>query len=408
MSIAQASAGLAITIAEGLLDPHRVLAADPVRPAASLQGLAGTALLHARLSAVSPVFEAAARSHWHAAAAHAPRRRTTSSGTFAAPGGLATSLILGESYLPDPEPQRQAVRHAVRWLSARTADKAATHQDLLRQGPVAPSWALYDVITGLTGSGRILLAAQARGHDHAERGLVAALTTLQAMINTPQGDTRPGWWLPPGSRPNTAGFPAAGAAETGMAHGIAGPLSLIATAASAGWSVDGQATAIRTAAHWLLKWQDPDTKTWPPHITGTELDSGNHAPSPPAGRRDAWCYGTPGISRALALAGHALADPRLASAATAALDALAARPATQWDASGPALCHGYAGVLHCAGPGHDPLASQAATIICAKYRNCGEPGFLTGAAGTALALADHGGLPARADPVRWDAALLLS
>jgi lantibiotic biosynthesis protein len=59
----------AITIAERLLDPARVLAAVPGRPATSLQSLAGTALLHARLAQASPVFEAAAHAHWTAAAA---------------------------------------------------------------------------------------------------------------------------------------------------------------------------------------------------------------------------------------------------------------------------------------------------------------------------------------------------
>jgi hypothetical protein len=37
-----------------------------------------------------------------------------------------------------------------------------------------------------------------------------------------------------------------------------------------------------------------------------------------------------------------------------------------------------------------------------------EPGFLTGAAGIALALADHGDLPVPPVPARWDAVLLLS
>ncbi len=37
-----------------------------------------------------------------------------------------------------------------------------------------------------------------------------------------------------------------------------------------------------------------------------------------------------------------------------------------------------------------------------------EPGLLTGAAGTALALADHGQLPTPTAPARWDSLLLLS
>ncbi|GAA0417122.1 hypothetical protein Acor_21100 [Acrocarpospora corrugata] len=39
-----------------------------------------------------------------------------------------------------------------------------------------------------------------------------------------------------------------------------------------GWTVDGHTTAVRTAATWLLAQQAPCTTSWPPYITGTELD----------------------------------------------------------------------------------------------------------------------------------------
>jgi hypothetical protein len=193
---------------------------------------------------------------------------------------------------------------------------------------------------------------------------------------------------------------------------IAGPLALLSVAHLSGYSVAGQATAICEAAHWLLRWRTNDT--WRPHVTGTELDTGAAAPVP--GRRDAWCYGSPGISRSLTLAGQATGDQALTDAATAATAALIARPSGQWDVEGPTLCHGYAGVLQATTTDHaaravvdrfDPglrfgfrhLATQTATD---------EPGFLIGAAGVALALADHGYLPARDVLARWDALLLLS
>jgi hypothetical protein len=238
------------------------------------------------------------------------------------------------------------------------------------------------------------------------------------MINDPRGDGRPGWWLPAAGHP--AGVPPSGAAETGMAHGISGPASLLSIAASAGWTVDGQATAIRRAADWLLAWRAPGTCDWPPCITGAELDSGQ--PAPVAGRRDAWCYGIPGISRALALAGRALADPRLAETGDAAIASMAGRPERLWDTEGPALCHGSSGVLQCAAGSHPVTAALAASDVTAQFstrhafgfrdRRGGsapdDPGLLTGAAGIALALADHGDLPAAATPARWDAVLLLS
>jgi lantibiotic biosynthesis protein len=419
---ANRAAQQAMTIAERLLDPARILAAVPSRPAASLQSLAGTALLHARLARASPAFEAAAHAHW-AAAAHTPRPNDTSPGLFTAPAGMAASLILAENHLTDPEAQQPAVRQAVRWLSARTVAKAAAHHDRLRQGTAQLSWALYDVITGFAGTGRILLAALASGHDHAEPGLIAALTTLTTMINNPRSATRPGWWLSPDDHPAASGISPSGAADTGMAHGIAGPLALLSTAATAGWETDGQASAIRTAATWLLTWQTPGTPTWPPHITGTQLDNQQPDHPPTAGRRDAWCYGSPGITIALTAASRAVHDPRPGQVADTAITALATRPAHHWDTEGPALCHGTAGILQSA-TSHQNTATAglAAAAITAAFnprhtfaiqniRNhiaSDDPGLLTGAAGIALALADHGGIPAPTTPTRWDAALLLS
>jgi len=218
MSTAEASAQQAVTVAERLLDPEQVMAAVPGRPGACLQGLAGTALLHARMSAVSPVFTAAARAHWSAAARAASTARP---GIFAAPGGLAASLIIGQGYLTDPGPQLPATAKAVRWLSAKATQASTDWRERLRHGTALPSWALYDVITGLSGTGRILLAAIEADHGEAEQGLTAALDALTTMIAIPRSRTRPGWWLPAAGHPSAMGVPPSGVAETGIAHGRA-------------------------------------------------------------------------------------------------------------------------------------------------------------------------------------------
>ncbi|WP_416210716.1 lanthionine synthetase LanC family protein [Frankia sp. Cas8] len=160
---------------------------------------------------------------------------------------------------------------------------------------------------------------------------------------------------------------------------------------------------------------------WLPPITGDELNAGRAAP--PAGRADAWCYGIPGISRALTLAGQAADEPAAQHAARDALLLLARRQG-RWDVEGPTLCHGYAGVLCAAGAMHDTVvAKQAATAVTDAFdrtRRFGfayiagstvtdRPGFLTGAAGTALTLAEHATFP-MPEGLRttWDALLLLS
>lgn len=409
----------ALAAAERLLDPADVLAAVPAAGGASLaRGLAGTALLHARLAHTDPIFEAAAVRHWAAAAAHARQRNGGSAGIYHSRGGLAASLIIGSPYLTDPGSQQVVTTRAARWLSARALDLARGQRQRLRAGGTHRSWAEYDAISGLAGIGRVLLAALTSGHDECEPGLTATLGTLTAMILTRHGKNRPGWWLPPSRHPPAATDRSSGAATTGMAHGIAGPLALLSTAQTAGWSVTGQGAAIRDAAQWLLRWRA--NSSWPTHVTGHELDTGLAAPA--VGRRDAWCYGAPGIGRALSLAGCALADPRLAEAGVAAITSLASRPAEHWDVNGPTLCHGHAGVLQCAAAGQATTADRAAAAVNTafslqhafgfqhidKHSAADEPGMLTGAAGVALALADHGKLPEPSVAARWDSVLLIS
>lgn len=406
----------ALAIAERLLNTEEILAAVPA--GGFLNGLAGTALLHARLACVDPVFARAAVRHWTAAAQN-PGPHRAAAGIFSSPGGLAASLVIGSAYLSDPDAQRAATARAVRWLATRAIDLAHSRDEHLRAGGVGTPWPIYDAINGLAGVGRVLLAALTAGHDTAEPGLLAALETLTAMIGARHGN-RPGWWLPASEHPSAVTVHPSGAATTGMAHGIAGPLALLATAHAAGWSVAGQRAAIQSAAHWLLRWRADAAHSWAPYVTGDELDSDTAQPTP--GRRDAWCYGAPGISRALILAGSALADPQLTTAGVAAIASLSERPADLWDVEGPALCHGYAGVPQIATTSHCDTGDSAVAAVAKAFTPqltfalrhldngvpSDEPGLLTGAAGVALALADHGQLPAPPVPARWDSILLLS
>lgn len=409
----------AIAAAERLLRVDEVLTAIPAHAAGTLShGLAGTALLHARLSATDPMFAAAAVDHWAEAARHAKSTGDTNPGIYHSTGGVAASLIIGTPYLPDPGPHQAATARAARWLSAQAVEMTEQHRRYLGGGGVGAPWHVYDTITGLAGIGRVLLAAVVSGHLDAEPGLLATLDHLTMIIQARYG-ARPGWWLAADDHPHGVQVNPSGAANTGMAHGIAGPLALLAQARLAGWTVTGQVDAIRDAGHWLLRWRTNGVAIWPPHITGDELDTGFATPVP--GRGDAWCYGIPGISRALTSAGHALGEPQFIEAADLALASLTERPADQWDAEGPTLCHGYAGVLQ-ATAADSVLADRAAAIVTASFdpahrsafQHLGDgsprdnPGFLTGAAGVALTLADHGGVPTRQVPAHWDALLLLS
>lgn len=382
--------------------------------AASLtHGLAGTALLHARLSFLSPVFADAADHHWTAAAARLARNRGAFTGIQGGQGGLAASLIVASVYLPDPDRYHAATSRAAAWLATCARDITARYR---HDSP--PAWHVYDAITGLTGIGRVLLAAHQTGHTAVEPGLDAALTTLTAIL-APRNTPLPGWWLPAQQHPTPASIHPSGAATTGIAHGVAGPLALLAIAYHEGWRIPGQADAIEHATHWLLQWRT-DTGQWPPYITGDEL-SNNQRPSTP-GRTDAWCYGTPGITRALHLAARALDKPDWLHAADNALKQLAERAPHEWDTDGPTLCHGNAGVMQSTVTTCPTINDAAATAVAKafdpealfgfRHKDHSDthdyPGLLTGAAGVALALADHANLPAPDSPIRWDCLLNLT
>ncbi|MFD4867519.1 lanthionine synthetase LanC family protein [Streptomyces sp. NPDC058412] len=404
----RAAATTALRIADALADPVEVARGLPADRKHTLgEGLAGTALLHASLADAVPGAAARARAHWQLAAETLGDARPD--GVYRGPGGLAASLLAGAGQVSRDELPDEAVRDAVRWLSARAEAIAGRRWPDAAPGSATCPWAVYDVVSGLSGTGRVLLAAYGTGWAaEAAPGLTAAMTTLTRTVlgGTPD---RPGWWQPAGHLPGPAPGHPEGAAVTGMAHGIAGPLALLALAETTGPPMHGRRAAVRAAADWLVTVREGDS--WPPRAAATG--------TAPGGRRDAWCYGAPGIARSLALASTALGDPQYARLADRTLTALAERPGTAWDTEGPGLCHGSAGVLVCAlRAGHRALSESAAelTLRLSAGAPSGPPGgpaaggtalgLLTGKAGTCLALAQYAGLLPESPPVPWDCLLL--
>ncbi|MFD3518920.1 lanthionine synthetase C family protein [Streptomyces sp. NPDC058653] len=405
-SLRSRAAEAALDIAHSLRDPETVTDRLSARAAHTLcYGLAGTALLHACLADAEPSSADTAAAHWKAAG----RLLGTAppDGIHTGPGAVAASLIIGTGYLPPDDPHHRLLPRATAWLRARATALADHHHRRAEKQQGTP-WMVYDAIKGLTGIGRVLLSAHTRGHSgDAEPGLRAALGALTHMILTPVG-TRPGWWLPASLHPPTVRIPATGAATTGLAHGIAGPLALLATAHRSGNTVPGQTDAIRAAGEWLLNWQTPN-RTWPPHISGTALDTKGRATIRTEGRTTAWCYGTPGIATALRSAGHAIGEAAFHHAANEAMAELAARGPDEWDTEGTALCHGSAGILQAAHRfPNQSLTEKAAQATLPNTPHPVPHGFLTGRAGTALALADFGGLLPRRAADAWDCLILLS
>ncbi|GAB7048479.1 lanthionine synthetase C family protein [Catenuloplanes indicus] len=269
----------------------------------------------------------------------------------------------------------------------------------------------YDLFHGLTGIGALLLH-RAPGSDE----FTDLLRYLTQMIlpRARAQDPLPGWWVthdPDPTLPTPGGH-----ANLGMAHGAAGILALLALAMHHGHLVDGHAEAINDLTSWFARWQQTDTNGatwWPQWLTLDELHTGRISAVAPG--RPSWCYGTPGIARALQLAAITTRNRALRSIAEQALtDCLTDRHLSRLTDLG--LCHGLAGLtltMHRAAADSDhPTLAQHLPVLTSALHSAIErtptapnTGLLTGNAGILLAAETirHG-----AASIGWDTCLLIT
>jgi hypothetical protein len=289
-----------------------------------------------------------------------------------------------------------------------------------------PTLAEFDVIRGLAGVGSYLLRRDPCGETvHAVLEYLVRLTEPVPV----DGETLPGWWTGSGPSGRDSDRFTGGHSNCGVAHGIGGPLALLALAVQCGVTVDGHREAIGRICAWLDRWRtDTDTgPVWPYWVNRPQLRAGRRDTSDQ--QAPSWCYGTAGLARAQQLAALATGDTsrrHLAEhALVQALSSTAQRAATK-DTS---LCHGCAGLAHIAItttadatpaaaaqlraliPGlldvvqPDDAGPEYAATRLLDNAPCGT-GFLEGAAGIALAVL----APATTVLPRtgWDACLLIA
>ncbi len=147
-----------------------------------------------------------------------------------------------------------------------------------------PSLSEFDLVRGLTGLGAYLL----RRDPHGE--LVRRVLTYLVRLTQPvpaddaAGLGAPGWWTSDVPSGQPADAFRGGHADLGMAHGIAGPLALLALAMKQGITVDGHADAIEGICHWLNTWRHeaPTGPWWPERVSLTELRTGRSVHNGPA------------------------------------------------------------------------------------------------------------------------------
>ncbi|MER7757992.1 lanthionine synthetase LanC family protein [Kitasatospora sp. NPDC097643] len=388
--------------------------AEPAEPAGPGPGLgsgrSGAALALAVLAGDDPALRRAA--HGHLAAAVRSPGAMRGGGLYS---GAAAIAFAARTMVRAPGEYRTLLDALAPRLHRSAASRTAALRADLAAGNGLHAHT-FDAVSGAAGLGRLLLALEPDGPALAD--LLAALVEFAE----PGGGPLPRWWTAGGP-----GLPGAdpeqprGHLNLGLAHGIPGPLALLALARLHGVRVPGQDEAIESLAGWFAARRVPAGSAaggfWPMTVRVEDEEAGRLPADGP--RRAAWCYGTPGVARALFLAGAARGRADWRTAAVSALDETLCDPST-WNITGPGLCHGTGGLLlithrmaadsgSAALAAHLPaLAATVAADLDTALAADTPPAFLEGTAGAALALHTHthaGTPPEAATP--WDACLLL-
>ncbi|WP_327368542.1 lanthionine synthetase C family protein [Streptomyces sp. NBC_01217] len=306
------------------------------------------------------------------------------------------------------EPARRTLHQHISDLTHRRVDAALTR---IRKGDL-PTFAEYDLLYGLTGIGAYLLRTDPEGLP-LERVLKYLVALTRPLV--PDGRGLPGWWVRHDpARGESPHFPG-GHGNFGAAHGITGPLLLLAQAMRRGITVSGHREAIWSICEHLDAWcqLSPSGPWWPEHISRRDLDLGR--PHHDAPTRPSWCYGTTGIARAGQLAGLALRAPDVQAFYEDALYRALTDPEQLAHVTDSGLCHGWAGIYQtatrAAADARDPrlqtLPKRLGDTLAANAQpDLPEPGLINGDAGTALALTTYASQQA---PISgWDACLLIN
>ncbi|MFJ5922287.1 lanthionine synthetase C family protein [Kitasatospora sp. NPDC092948] len=431
----EAAGAMSDRILDRLADPAATMAATRIPAEAAEDGVAEGVWVELTLGSGSPglslAFSGGARPRadrverahgWLAVGTRAAADGDTApSGIFKGPGALAFAVLVANR-------ATGGYTTALHRLDAYQRQLVQTALPAVPDGPL-PTIGHYELVRGMTGVGRYLLARADTCGEELER-------VLGYLIELARGETEhrgvriPRWWALDAPRIGSEHLLPDGHLNLGLSHGVAGPLMLLSLAWRDGIRLPGHQEAVESAAALLTHWavRDEHGAYWPNHLDLTEYLAGPDTWRKPAGW-PSWCYGAPGVSRALQMAGAALDRPDWTAVARDSVERLLAVPADDWGVIDHALCHGWAGALHQLGRLNehftDPRIDRRRDEIAARLLDAFDPeapfglrfsmtpkpfasdvsGYLDGAAGVALALDSYatGGTPHD-----WDMPLLLS
>ena len=342
-------------------------------------------------------------------------------GLFGGTAGLATSV----SYLAQRDARYATSKTSLDEQLARQVLSLSWYRNPVNAGVAAQD---YDLISGASGILGYLVSIHVPS-DVVLQAISVLLEYLVWLMSTEQEHERKRWYVPPSlyALPSEREQYPYGYYNCGLAHGIPGPLTALACAWQAGYQIVGQRDAMYAVSSWLVERSIRDAYgiNWSFWIPDEREKGGTWNGLPAA--RSAWCYGSPGIARALWLGGAALGDASLCGIALESLKSVLLRPQAQRNIPSPTFCHGISGLLSIcvrfANETHDRDICEAIPDLVESilalfdeeapfgYKNftsstvrVDDVGWLTGASGVAMTLLSSA---TEAEPT-WHSALLLA
>ncbi len=207
--------------------------------------------------------------------------------------------------------------------------------------------ALYESIQGLSSIGIYALVNYEKPEfKELAHEIIQQFVLLAEPIHI-KGRGVPGWYVAPEFfflESDRKIFPD-GNFNLGLSHGIPGVLAFLSIAMMQGIECKGQQKAITVIADWVQAKRKTvgNRYFWDSVISFEEETSGQ--PTDRGKSRDAWCYGTPGVARALYLAGRATKNKAMQEFALEAFRSIFQSSREDWNLPGPNICHGIAGLL---------------------------------------------------------------
>lgn len=203
----------------------------------------------------------------------------------------------------------------------------------------------YDTFYGLSGITRYLLLYK----DDPEileiiKKILKFLVKITRDIKI-KNFTLPGWSILSNTSADNAKTELSGKLSNGMAHGIAGPLSILALSVLQNIYVDGIEASISKIADWLISFSytKNDSIIINTHI---DFDTTSGITNSNNDLKCGWCNGSPGIARAIFLAGKAIKNDVYTNFSISVFDSICTLPIDSLNLYSPTFCHGFSGLLH--------------------------------------------------------------